>query len=216
MGFTYADAGVDIEKVVALHPDLVLAVPYQKQAVESLEDLGLPVVALEARSIEAILDNIELIGKIVDRGEDTSILTSNIEQRLRNIAEKVGNLTEAEKPTVLYLCEPLWVAGRNTVANDLIQKGGGANVFADLDGYREVDMETIIVRNPQVIFCVQGYAPTLEYIMGEARLEGVVAVKNGRVYGIQAALVDIPGPRVIDALELIAGYLHPELFGEGR
>jgi len=209
-------ANLDIEKIIALVPDLVLAVPYQKQAVERLEDLGLPVVILEARSIEAVLNNIKLIGKVVDREEDTSILISNIEQRLKNIAEKTSNLAEAEKPTVLYLCEPLWVAGCNTVANDLIQKGGGFNIFLDLEGYKEVDLEAIIVRDPQVIFCVQGYAPTLEYITGETRLEGVAAVRNGRVYGIQAALVDIPGPRIIDAFELIAGQLHPELFGEGR
>lgn len=102
------------------------------------------------------------------------------------------------------------------MANDLIQKGGGVNIFSDLEGYKEVDLEAIIVRDPQVIFCVQGYAPTLEYITGETRLEGVAAVRNGRVYGIQAALVDIPGPRIIEALELMAGQLHPELFGEGR
>ena len=209
-------ANLDIEKIIALVPDLVLAVPYQKQAVEMLEDLGLPVVILEARSIEAVLNNIELIGRVADREEDTSTLISNIEQRLKNIAEKTSNLAEAEKPTVLYLYEPLWVACSNTMANDLIQKGGGVNIFSDLEGYKEVDLEAIIVREPQVIFCVQGYAPTLEYITAETRLEGVAAVRNGRVYGIRAALVDIPGPRIIEALDLITGQLHPELFGEGR
>ncbi len=209
-------ARVNIEEVIALHPDLVLAVPYQKQAVERLEGLGLPVVTLEARSIETVLANVELIGRIVDREEGTSILVSNMRQRLKNIAEKTSDLAEAEKPTVLYLYEPLWVAGSNTMANDLIQKGGGVNIFSDLDGSKDVDIEAIIVRNPQVIFCVQGYAPTLEYITSETRLQGVAAVKNGRVYGIQAALVDIPGPRMIDALQLIAGYLHPKLFESGR
>jgi len=209
-------ATLDIEKIIALHPDLVLAVPYQKQAVERLEDLGLPVVILEARSIEAVLNDIKLIGRVADREETTSTLISNIEQRLKNIAEKTSNLAEAEKLTVLYLYEPLWVAGSNTMANDLIQKGGGVNIFSDVAGYKEIDLEAIIARDPQVIFCVQGYAPTLEYIMGETRLEGVAAVRNGRVYDIQAALVDIPGPRIIEALDLMAGQLHPELFGEGR
>ena len=202
-------SGVDVEKIIALHPDLVLAVPYQKQAVERLEGLGLPVVALEARSIEGVLNAIELIGKIVDREEDVSVLVSDMEQRLKNIAKKTGNLADAGKPTVLYLYEPLWVAGSDTMANDLIQKGGGVNIFSDLKGYKEVDIEAIIARDPQVIFCVQGYAPTLEYVTGETRLRSVAAVKNGRVYGIQASLVDIPGPRIIDALELMAGYLHP-------
>jgi iron complex transport system substrate-binding protein len=209
-------ANLDIEKIIALVPDLVLAVPYQKQAVERLGYLGLPVVVLEATSIEAVLNDIKLIGRIVDREEDTSTLISNMEQRLKNIAEKTSNLAETEKPTALYLYEPLWVACSNTMANDLIQKAGGVNIFSDLEGYKEVDLEAIIARDPQVIFCVQGYTPTLEYVMGETRLEEVAAVRNGRVYGIQAALVDIPGPGIIDALELIAEQLHPELFGEGR
>jgi iron complex transport system substrate-binding protein len=209
-------ARVSIEKVIALQPDLVLAVPYQKQVVERSEGLGLSVVILEATSIESVLTTIKLIGTIIDREEQTSVLLSNLRQRLENIAKKTSDLAEAGKPTVLYLYEPLWVAGSDTMANDLLQKGGGVNIFADLNGAKEVDIETIILRDPQVIFCVQGYAPTLEYIMGETRLKGVTAVKNGRVYGIQASLVDIPGPRIIDALELIAGYLHPELYEEVR
>jgi iron complex transport system substrate-binding protein len=208
-------AGVDIEKIIALQPDLVLAVPYQKQAVERLEKLGLPVVVLEARNIEAVLDNIKMIGRIIDREETTSILVANIEQGLKNIAESTSELAGAERPTALYLYEPMWVAGSNTMANDLIQRGGGVNIFSNFHGTKEVDIEAVIAKNPQVILCVQGYAPTLEYIAGEARLEGVAAVKNGRVYGIQASLVDIPGPRIIDALELIAGYLHPGLFEKG-
>jgi iron complex transport system substrate-binding protein len=203
---------INVEKVVELQPDLVLAVPYQKQTIERLETLGLPVVVLEATSIESVLTTIELIGTIIDREEEASILLSSLRQRLENIKKKTSELIE--KPTVLYLYEPLWIAGSGTMADDLLQIGGGVNIFSEVDGAKEVDMETIISRDPQVIFCVQGYAATLEYIMGETRLNGVAAIKNGRVYGIQANLVDIPGPRIIDALELIARYLHPELFEE--
>jgi iron complex transport system substrate-binding protein len=210
-------ANPNIEKIVALQADLVLAVPYQKMAVERLENLDIPVVVLEAESIEGVLDTINLIGKIIGREETTSTLISDLRQKLNSITEKTNNLNEDEKPTVLYLSEPLWVVGSSTLNDDLIQKGGGINIFSDLDGYQEVSLEAIIARDPQIIFCVEGYAPTLEYVMNETRLKDVTAVKNGRVYGINASLVDIPGPRIINALKLIAGYLHPELLdGKSR
>jgi iron complex transport system substrate-binding protein len=207
-------AQVNLEKVIELQPDLVLAVPFQKESVEALEELDLPVVVLEATSVEAVLTNIELIGTIIDREEQTSTLLANLGQRLENITQKASEFTEIEKPSVLYLYQPLWIAGSGTMADDLLRIGGGVNIFSDVNGAKEVDIETIIDRDPQVIFCVEGYAATLEYILSETRLNGVAAVKNGRVYGIQASLVDIPGPRIIDALELIAEYLHPELFEE--
>ena len=206
-------ANLNIEKITALEPHLLFADPYQELAVERLENLGLAVIVLNHRSIEEIIGNIALAGKVIGQEKEASSLAQSIETKIETIAAKTTNLKEAEKPKVLYLYEPIWVAGSGTLANSYIEKAGGINVAADIQECQTMTLETVIVRNPDVILCVEGYAPTLDWVMNEPRLQEVNALKNNRVYPIDADAVDCPGPRVGIALELVAKCLYPELFG---
>jgi iron complex transport system substrate-binding protein len=108
--------------------------------------------------------------------------------------------------------------GRETFINDLIQKAGGVNIFADdFEKSRVVSLEAIIQKNPQVIL-VSRMSTTGDLIYNnirkETRLAGVDAMSNNRIYEISDAnLVERPGPRIVDGLEEVAKLLHPEIFG---
>ena len=204
---------LDIEKITALEPDVLFADPYQELAVERLEKLGLAVIALDYKDVDQILYNITIVGKVIGQEKEATSLVGSIEQTIEAIVAKVDDLKEAEKPKVLYLYEPIWVAGSGTLANSYIEKAGGINVVADIEECQSMNLEAVIARNPDVILCVEGYAPTLDWVMNESRLEQVNALKNSRVYPLDADTVDCPGPRVGIALELVAVCLHPELFG---
>ncbi len=206
-------AGLNIERITALEPHLLFADLYQELAVDRLEQLGLAVIVLNYRSIEEILDNIALIGKAVGQETEASSVTQSIETEIQPIAAETTNLSEAEKPRVLYLYEPIWVAGSGTLANSYIERAGGINVAADIQECQTMTLETVIARNPDVILCVEGYAPTLDWVMNEPRLQEINALKNNRVCPLDADTVDCPGPRVGAALELVAKCLYPELFG---
>ncbi len=206
-------ASLDVEKITALEPDLLFADPYQELAVERLEKLGLAVIVLNHKNIEQILSNIALVGKVIGQEEETASLVQSIEATIETIVAKTANLTEAEKPKVLYLYEPEWVAGSRTLANSYIQKAGGINIATDLEGSKPITLEVIIERNPDVILGVVGYVPTVDWALSELRLRQVNALKNNRVYPLDADTVDCPGPRVGVALELVAKCLYPELFG---
>lgn len=204
---------ISLEKIVSLEPNVLFADPYQSQVVESLERLNLTAVVLNYETMEQILSNIALVGKVVGQEKEASSLVQIIETKIEAVVAKTSNLKEAEKPKVLYLYEPIWVAGSGTLANSYIQKAGGINVASDIQEYKEMNLETIIVRNPDVILCVVGYVPTFDWVMNEPRLQEVNALKNKRVYSPDADTVDCPGPRVGIALELVAKCLYPELFG---
>ena len=203
---------LNIEKITALEPHLLFADPYQELAVERLETLDLAVIVLNHRSIEEILSNIALVGEAIGQEKEASFLVQGIETKIESIAAETANLDKAEKPRVLYLYEPIWVAGSGTLANSYIEKAGGINVAADISECQTMSLEAVIARNPDVILCVEGYAPTLEWAMNEPRLQEVNALKNNRVYPLDADTVDCPGPRVEIALELVAKCLYPELF----
>ena len=210
---------INIEKVVSLEPDLVLATGgVQKKVVRDLERLGLTVISLDAKRIGDVLENILLVGKVTGRVESAKRLRSNLEERIRTVANKTGDLPDTQRPRVFYEVQydPLMTAGPGTFIDDLIHLAGGANIASDSAiKYPVYNLEILIERNPEVIivsFSHGSIMASVEGVKNRKRWQITDAVKNNRVYGIHADLVSRPGPRIVDGLEEIAKYIHPELF----
>jgi iron complex transport system substrate-binding protein len=110
----------------------------------------------------------------------------------------------------------LWTAGTGTLSNDVISQAGGQNIASDLTGDKTIDLETVISRDPEIIIVSVGMGTgqdlPWQYIKSEPRLENTQALMNGRVYKIDGDLIHRPGPRVVEALEQMAQFIHPELF----
>jgi iron complex transport system substrate-binding protein len=108
----------------------------------------------------------------------------------------------------------LYVSGRESFIDDLVMKAGGGNVFSDVEGCKLVDLEEVIIRNPQVIIGAN-YPQSMaeEWAKTEPRLRSVEARKDGRVYAVDTDLVERPGPRIVEGLEQVAKCVHPEIFG---
>jgi len=212
---------VDVEKVVALNPDLVLVqAAEQREVVQGLEKLGLTVVALYPENFEEILDNIRLIGKITGQEQEASKLAADMEERAKLITDRTRGLPDSERPRVFFLIsyDPLRTIGPGSFIHELIQLAGGKNIAADAkERVPAYSFEMVIHRNPQVIFIARyksGPPITVVELKALERWQVIDAVKHGRVYSIEAALVGGPKPRIVDGLERMAKYLHPELFEE--
>jgi len=210
---------INIEKVVSLKPDLVLATGgVQEAVVEELERLGLTVIALNAKSIDDVFENIRLVGKAAAQLETARELAANLEQRIKAVIDKTKGLPDHQRPRVFYEVqyEPLMTAGPGTFIDDLIHLAGGVNAASDAAAkYPVYNLETLIERNPEVIiisFWHGSIAASVEGVEERKRWQNVEAVKNNCVYGINADIVSRPGPRIVDALEELASYIHPELF----
>ncbi|MBA7677878.1 Vitamin B12-binding protein [subsurface metagenome] len=112
--------------------------------------------------------------------------------------------------------DPLMTVGSDTRIHELIEKAGGVNIIQDIEGYPTISLEAVIQANPQVIIVGSGMGEgadlPFEFASTELRLKDVDARINNRVYEINTDLVGRPGPRIIDGLEQLAEFLHPELF----
>ena len=210
---------VNIEKVVSLRPDLVLADSrFHRTIVEELEKLGLSVVALRSDDVDEILEDIELIGKITGREEIAQELTANMRNRIKAITDNTKKLTEAQLPKVLFIHEldPLRVSGPGSLAHILIQLAGGCNIAADAEAKSVVySLELLIERDPDVIIFNKQMGTieiTVHDLKGQPRWDVISAVKNDRVYGIDGDIISRRGPRIVDGLEEMARGIHPELF----
>ena len=210
---------VDIEKVVSLRPDLVLATQiHSKTIIPALEKLGLTVVALTPSSLTGVLDSITLVGKITGQSKEASELIKDLSTRITAIADKTQKLSPAQRPRVFYVTwhDPLWTAGTGTLSNDVISQAGGQNIASDISGDKTIDLETVINRDPEVIIVSVGMGTgedlPWQYIKSESRLKNTQALLNGRLYKIDGDLIHRPGPRIVEALEQMAQFIHPELF----
>jgi iron complex transport system substrate-binding protein len=212
-------SSIDIEKVVSLEPDLVLATKiHSKTVIPTLEKLGLTVVALTPTSLPEVLESITLVGKITGQNREASELTNNLKTRFETVADKIQALPPDATPRVFYMTwhDPLMTAGMGTLADDVIRNAGGQNIASDISGDKTIDLETVISRDPQVIIASIGMGTgedlTWQYVQTEPRLKNTQALLDNRVYKIDGDLIHRPGPRIVEALEQMAYFIHPELF----
>lgn len=210
----------DIEKVVSLEPDLILAESiHEKTALSAMESVGLTVIVMSAKSLDTVLRDITLVGQITGKSRAAAQLVDEMRNRIKAVTAKTEGLAPEQRPRVLYVYwhDPIWTTGSETFSNDVIQKAGGVNIFADdFKKSRVVSLEAVIDRNPQVII-ISGMGATRNLIYNSIRthpsLSAVEAVINGRVYQVDGDLVERPGPRIVDGLEQVAKFIHPEIFG---
>ncbi|TSA54077.1 MAG: cobalamin-binding protein [Dehalococcoidia bacterium] len=214
----------DLEKLVSLQPDLVVAESIQEKTVlPALERLGMTVYVTEATTIDTILNDISILGKITGKTAKASRVLDTMNSKINSIVSKTQNLSSAQRLKVLYVNwhDPIWTMGRNTYIDDVIIKAGGINIYAaDFEKSRAVSLESVVAKNPQVIF-ISGMGTTGDVvykgIKDEVRLYTVDAALNNRIYKISDAnLIERPGPRIVDGLVEVARMIHPEIFGEPK
>lgn len=212
---------VDIEKVVEILPDLILAANMHKdEVIPELERLGLTVLTLEPKTIDEVLEAINLVGKFTDKKEKASLLTTEMKNRIKAVTDKTAALPEAQRLRVFYIIwhDPLMTAGSETRIHELIVKAGGVNIAQDLAGdYPTISLEAVIMANPQVIIAGGGHGSgedvPFQFALTEPRLKNIDARRNERVYDTDSNLTSRPGPRIVDGLEELARLIHPEIFG---
>ena len=210
----------NIEEVVALAPDLILAASlHEKKIIPQLEQRGLAVLALTPKTLDQVLASIRLIGEVTGKEEAAAALLADMEKRIKAVTDRTSSLSEDEKPVVFYLTwhDPLMTSGQGTLNNELLQQAGGRNIFPEVSGTESVDFEQLVARNPQVMIAGIGMGSgedlPLQYLKEESRLQDTDAGKNGRIHGIDMDLTGRPGPRVVNGLEQFARCIHPDIFG---
>jgi len=213
-------ANPSLEKIVFLEPDLVVAADLHRELVLQLDNLKIPVVVLNAHSVEEVLNDIVLVGRVTGLEKEAERLAGELRARVEAVTERTSKIAPSKRPRVYYEVwhEPLCTAGPGTFIDDLIGLAGGINVAADAPvPWPQYNTEVIVQKNPEVMLHSYGHGAaalqTLEEIARRPGWSNVSCVKSGRVYAIDADLINRAGPRLVDALEAVARVLHPEVFG---
>ncbi len=208
---------INIEKVVGLEPDLVVAAYGNGiEAIETLKKLNITVVALNPKSIADIERDIILLGKITGTERNATQIVDAMERKISTVEKAVKDKKRVRVAHIVWH-DPIWVSGKNTFIDEIISLAGGENVF-NFTGWRIVSLEDLVSSNPDVIIVSSGSGMggiqniTYSWVMNDERLKSINAVRNGRVFIVDADIISRPSYRVADAVDIVARFLHPEAF----
>ncbi len=203
------DLGVDVGKVAALEPDLVLAsltVPGHEKVVAALEEAGLPYVAPAPETLEDVYRDIHDVARELTRlGRDVRDRTEALVADMRQSIQPVESSRAGSRPRILvqWWPKPVIVPGRRSWVTDLIDAAGGVNPLGDEDVLsRPVPDEEVGDLAPDAVvlsWCgvePEKYRPDVVY--GNHAFRGLPFVENQRVRSIPEAWLGPPGPRLVE------------------
>ena len=211
---------LDIEKIVALKPDLCIALKdgNPKGIIDRLESLNIPVYATDPRNLNGVLDTILEIGVILNSKDKAQMLVDKLRARIDKVKSLV--VTADNRPRVFFQIgiTPIVSAGTNTFIHELITLAGGKNASEGLTPYPRFSREQVLGLSPEV-FIITSMARGGGFEQMKAwwgRWPDMPAVKNNRIYLMESNLLDRATPRMVDGLELLLQHIHPEMFEEAN
>jgi iron complex transport system substrate-binding protein len=200
--------GLDLEAIIALQPDLVVA--WQsgnpRGQVERLQSLGITVFLSEPRQLEDVPKTLQRLGQLAGTG---SVAAAQADRFKRRYVELHDNYASRPKVSVFYQIwdRPLMTLNGEHLFSDVVRLCGGENVFNALPALApQIDIEAVLLANPDVIVVAaeDGDSPLLA---AWRRWPELSAVKQGHVYAIQREQLVRHSPRILIGAEQLCELL---------
>ena len=206
---------LDLEKIVSLKPDLCIGIKdgNPKEIVMRLESLGIPVYAVNPRSLESIRSTVLEIGTLLQADEAARCVVGEMKSRIDYIRQLAA--TAATQPRVFFQIgiSPIVSAGSDTFIHELIENAGGINLAQSYLSYPRFSIEEVVVAAPDIMIIT---SMAREKLFDQVKAKwrqwpNIPAVKNDRIFLVNSDLFDRPTPRLIEGLETLIRLIHPEL-----
>lgn len=207
---------LDVEKIVALRPDLCLGTRdgNPREAAAKLESLRIPVYAVNPKDLETVMETVLEIGRLLKAQERAELLVRGMRTRIEEIKRRVGETSA--RPSVFFQIGivPIVSVGTNTLIDELITTAGGRNLAAGPAPYPRFSREQVVALGPEIIIITsmtrgQAFEPVRDEWTQWSNLP---AVRNQRVHIVESNIFDRPSPRLVEGLELLSRLFHPELW----
>lgn len=191
---------IDMERVIALKPDLILVWQHgnSERQIEQLRQLGIPLFYSEPRKLDDIAGNILRIGKLLGTDKTAHIATAELRQKLAKLKAQYQN-----RPPVRTFYQvwdkPLYTLNGQHIVSDALRLCGGENIFADMAVTApNVSIEAVLQQDPEAIFSGDQQNQASGGVNVWKQYTTMTAVRRGNLFSLDGDLLSRAGPRMID------------------
>jgi iron complex transport system substrate-binding protein len=207
----------NLEVIVSLKPDLVVAAANsgnRKETVESLDLLHVPTYATNAKTVDDVLGSIVKLGDVLGAGEQGRALSESLRVRLQDLHHRLENIAPTRVLFVVWQ-EPLISIGQETYIADALRRAGAESVINTKQDWPRVGWEEVVRLQPAYLVFASAHPEEITATLsGMRNLPGwrdLKAVAENKIVIVSEA-INLPAPRLVDAIEELAKRLHPEAF----
>lgn len=208
------DQQLNIEKIVSLEPNLVVADLNNADDIEAMRQAGLNVLVLGAQNLEEVYKDIELVGQATGHMDQATEVIEQMKSDVTEVQNAVSDLSEDEKKRVWIEVGPeLYSGGEGSFIDELINLAGGVNIIGDQEGWPQVSEEVVLEKDPEVIITTYGYYmdDAVDQVLTRDNWQDVTAVQEEQVYDLHSDVLTRPGPRLTEGLKELAHSIYPDL-----
>jgi iron complex transport system substrate-binding protein len=213
-------SSVDVEKVVALSPDLVVAGGLgftPAESITKLRDLKIPVVVIYAPSVAGVLKDIELLGSATGTSAKAESVTSAMRADMAAVSSAVAG--QSPKPRVFYdvgyddTTGAIYAPADDSFLAEMVTMAGGDAITTGDPNTYEIPLEKLIEKDPQLIVLGTNpfYSPTPDAVAKRRGWDAFSAVRNGDIKPVNDIEITRPGPRLPMGLRTLAGAIWPDV-----
>lgn len=212
----------NVEQVIAYQPDVVLASEINNpDGLEQIKNAGIKVVVVNGgASFADVYQSIELIGRVTGTAEKAAEVINNMQAKLTEVKEAVSNLNVVDEQPIVWVeiwpGPEMYTTGKGTFMHEMLEEYLlVTNAAGTEEGWPMFTEEDAVILNPDIIITtyghVEGMENAVEDVLARPAWSEVSAVKQERVYNIEANIVERPGPRLVEGVEKLAEYIYPEI-----
>lgn len=201
---------IDLERVVALQPDLIITWQSGNVAahVDRLRGLGAPIYMSQPNQLADVAGEIERFGVLAGSSAVAHRAAESFRERLASLQKRYSKRPPV--PTFYQIWkQPLMTVGRRQIISDVIRLCGGENVFGQLEAMAPtVDVEAVIAANPEAIVASGMDEARPEWLDDWKRWTTVTAVARGNLFFVPPDLIQRHTPRLLDGAERLCQQLE--------
>ncbi|MBY6180275.1 MULTISPECIES: ABC transporter substrate-binding protein [Staphylococcus] len=204
------------EALLKVKPDLILAHESQKgtskKVLDSLEKNGVKVVYVkDAQSLDQTYETFKQIGKVTGREHEANELIDETKHNVEKVIKSVPRHHMSQSVFMEVSSKPeIYTAGKHTFFDDMLAQLDAKNSFSNIEGWKPVDKESIIKKNPDILISTEGLSKSDYYKVIKKRdgFRQIKAVKNGRVETVNGDEISRPGPRIDEGLKQLRDAIY--------
>jgi iron complex transport system substrate-binding protein len=206
---------VDVEKIVGLGTDLVIAGGNNfnpPASIAKLRSLGIPVIVTYAKDVAGVLSDMNLVGKAAGESAAADALATSMGAQFDAIRTVTSG---APHPKVFYELDAtskIYTTTDASFLQEMIQIAGGDPITTGSTTNSEIPLEKLIAANPAVIVLGDAaYGVTAAQVKARPGWATIQAVQTGSIVGVNDIVVSRPGPRLVLGLLDLLRAIHPEI-----